>query len=72
MVIYSAEDGLEHVPELDYALGFFYGTNFLGSIKNGMKFYLENNKISRLCRIELQSIVEVTDTIQVTNEKVFQ
>lgn len=54
MVISSRDD----TPKtLHYALGFFYGSSFKGEVKSGMKFYIVNNKIARLCQIEIKSIV---------------
>ena len=51
------------VTKIEYAIGFFLATNFAGKLLNGMKFYLTNNHISRLCRVEIKAIVSLGEDI---------
>ena len=45
--------------DLEFALGFFIGAEFKGSVTSGMKFFLVHNRISRKCRIEIQCLIDL-------------
>jgi len=45
--------------DFDYALGFFIGADFKGSVTSGMRFFLVHNKISRKCRVEIQCLIDL-------------
>lgn len=60
MMISALDDHpAERAKNLDYALGFFFSCNFKGEVESGMKFYLVNNRIARLCRIEVQCLIDL-------------
>lgn len=60
MMISAMDDNpSERAKNLDYALGFFFSCNFKGEIETGMKFYLVNNRIARLCKIEVQCLIDL-------------
>ena len=60
------------VSKIQYAIGFFLATNFAGKLLNGMKFYLTNNQISRLCRVEIKAIVSIGEEIVSNDQKYMQ
>jgi translation elongation factor EF-1alpha len=41
--------------DLDYAVGFFLTVNYKGELKTGMELFFVNNRISRRCRIKVES-----------------
>ena len=53
----------ERAQDLDYALGFFIGSNFKGRIHSGMKFFLVSNRISRKCRVEVQCLLDLESSL---------
>lgn len=53
----------KRAKNLDYALGFFFSMNFKGEIRSGMNFYLVNNRIARLCRIEVQCLIDLESDV---------
>jgi translation elongation factor EF-1alpha len=60
MVASMANDSpAQRAKDLDYALGIFFATQFKGTVHSGMKFYLVNNRIARLCRIEVQCLLDL-------------
>jgi translation elongation factor EF-1alpha len=44
---------------LDYALGFFLTVNYKGLLKSGSILYFVSNRISRKCRIEIDSLIRM-------------
>lgn len=44
---------------LDYALGFFLTVNYKGMLPSGSILYLVLNRISRKCRIEIDSMIRM-------------
>ena len=46
--------------ELDYALGIFFGCDFKGEVTSGMRFFLVNNRISRMCEVEVDCLIDLS------------
>jgi len=52
---------IAHTPakDIEFALGFFLTVNYKGDLRSGMKLHLVNNRISRVCKIEVDSLIRM-------------
>ena len=48
---------------LDFAYGFFLTINFKGELKTGSKLYMVSNRITRKCKIEIESVIRMDSTV---------
>lgn len=49
--------------DLNFGLGFFLMINFKGELKNNTKLYYVSNRISRICRIEVQCLIKMDSEV---------
>lgn len=49
--------------DLDYAVGFFLTVNYKGELRNGMELYFVNNRISRRCKIKVESQIIMNNEV---------
>lgn len=49
--------------DLEYAVGFFLTVNYKGELKSGMELFFVNNRISRRCKIQVESQIMMNSDI---------